>query len=77
MTWTEILVNARHQNHMIRADKICTDAQARLAAIGRGDTEMVLSLRVSAKERVWGILEGAVLRVLWWDPQHLVYPVER
>jgi hypothetical protein len=75
MTWEDILIRANHHNHHIRVDQICTEARGRLAAIGRGDVETVVSLRVSAKERVWGILEGAVLHVLWWDPEHLVYPL--
>jgi hypothetical protein len=45
--------------------------------MGQDDVEAVLSLRISARERVWGILDGPALQVLWWDPEHQVYPVER
>jgi hypothetical protein len=52
-------------------------AQDSLEAMGQDDVEAVLSLRISARERVWGILDGPALQVLWWDPEHQVYPVER
>lgn len=77
MTWNEILTAAGHQNHLIPVTQLCHEAQARLEAMGQSDLDALLSLRISARERLWGILQGAVLRVLWWDPQHQVYTVEQ
>lgn len=51
--------------------------QERLDALGYGDQDRVVSLRLSAKERVSGVMESGVLNVLWWDPDHTVYPVEK
>ena len=28
------------------------------------------------KKRVWGLREGAVLHLLWWDPDHEVWKTE-
>jgi len=78
MTWGEILFPPRtnHHNHLIPTQRICPEAQGRLEAIGQAETELLASLHVARRERLWGILEGAVLHVLWWDPEHLIYPVD-
>ena len=39
------------------------------------DVDELYQLRVTGAERVWGIRSGPLLRLLWWDPNHEVYPV--
>lgn len=73
MTWAEILVQAKKQNHSIHVEDICSAAQQRLEAIGLL-LEDVVSLRLSGRERVYGYLENGVLIVLWWDPLHQICP---
>ncbi len=41
------------------------------------ETDALVSLRLGAKKRIWGVLEGSVLYVLWWDPHHEVYPSKK
>lgn len=74
MTWHEILVAAKHRNHAVSIDRLCKQARDRLEEIGQADIEDLVSLRLSGPERVWGILNGNVLKVLWWDPEHAVCP---
>lgn len=74
MTWSEVLVKAKKQNHSIKVSSICTAAQQRLEALGLGVLEDVVSLRLSARERVYGYLENGVLVLLWWDPNHEICP---
>ena len=76
MTWEEILVKAKKQNHSVSVAGLCREAQARLNDICRGniDIDEVVSLRLTGKERVWGILDRGVLSLLWWDPDHAVCP---
>jgi hypothetical protein len=74
-TWNEILVKQCHFNHRIECHKLCREAQNRLAELGLDDIEQLISLRLGSCERVWGILNYNVLDLLWWDPDHLVYPV--
>jgi hypothetical protein len=74
MTWNEILVKAKKYNHTVSVDTICSDAQKRLRDIRCADVDELVSLRLSAVERVWGILQEGVLIVLWWDPTHQVCP---
>ena len=72
MTWHEIL--KKNDSHNIKKTKLCPAAQKRLAILKQDDIDEVFSLRLSGKERVWGIREGEALKVLWWDPEHLICP---
>jgi hypothetical protein len=74
MTWNEILVAGKKQNHSVAVWKLSNEAQNRLAFIGLGDTEELVSLRLSGRERVWGLRQGAAMLILWWDPEHDVCP---
>lgn len=74
MTWNEILVKGKKQNHTIPRAHLCKAAQDRLTEIGLDDVDALTSLRLSGKERVWGIMSHNVLTVLWWDPDHAVCP---
>ena len=74
LTWNEILVERQKQNHSVQVTQLCSEAQKRLAEINLDDIEQLVSLRLSGKERVWGMREGAVLLLLWWDPEHQVCP---
>lgn len=77
MTWNDILVIAGHQSHLIERYRICGPAQDRLEEIKQDDVDELLSLRLAGKERIWGILDGPILRVLWWDPDHQICPAEK
>src|SRR5680860_208464 len=61
-------------SHNVSYDQLCRDAQKRLEERGLEDLDQLFSLRLSGKERIWGIREGNVLRILWWDPKHQVCP---
>jgi hypothetical protein len=74
MTWNEILVASKKQNHSVFVGNLCKEAQERLQAIGLGDVESLISLRLSGRERVWGWRQGTALLLLWWDPEHRVCP---
>jgi len=69
----DLLVRAKKQNHSIKVADICSAAQQRLEALSLM-LEDVVSLRLSARERVYGYLENGVLIVLWWDPDHQICP---
>lgn len=73
-TWNEILVQSNKQNHAVDKNRLSRVAQRRLEALQADDVDSLVSLRLSGRERVWGILRGAILDLLWWDPEHQVYP---
>jgi len=72
-TWKELLVRDAKHNHFVAVEKICAEAQERLRMLHLDDTDSLLVMRVGHVERIWGILELNVLKVLWWDPEHVIY----
>jgi hypothetical protein len=71
MTWQAI---GETGSHFIDVSGLAKAARDRLMKIHQDDVDQVYSLRVGARERIFGIRDGGVLRVLWWDPQHQVCP---
>lgn len=77
LTWDEVLKNRRTGgHHHVAVDRISPTARRRLEQRGIR-TDALVSLRVSGAKRIWGIRQGAVLHLLWWDPRHEVYPAKR
>lgn len=74
MTWAEI---EGSENHLIETYKICKDARDRLKEIGYEGFENLFSFHVTGKKRIWGIRDTEALNILWWDPEHTVYPVPK
>lgn len=72
MAWREI---PRKRLHPISVGDLTRQAQSRLDEIDQGDVEELYCLRVESKPRIWGIRDRVYFRVLWWDPNHQVYPV--
>jgi hypothetical protein len=74
MTWADILVAGKKQNHTVSRDQLCADAQQRLIAMRLEDVDGLVSLHLSGVSRVWGYLSAGILTLLWWDPEHKVCP---
>lgn len=71
MMWRDIL---NRNSHEVDIDKISTTAQKRLEELRLDDFETIVSLRFTGKERLWGIKVANILKLIWWDPNHEVYP---
>lgn len=69
--WNEITGGG---SHLIAVDQLSRDAKDRLVEIRRDDLDELVSLRLTGPNRVWCIKSGHILRVLWWDENHRVYP---
>jgi len=61
-------------SHNISIDKLCKEAQKRLEERHWDDIGELYSIRISGKERIFCYLDGLVMRVIWWDPDHKVCP---
>lgn len=72
-TWKEI--EQQQSCGEVPVDAICKEAQARLLEIGREGNDTLRHLRINGASRVWGVREAHVLYLLWWDPNHTVYPM--
>lgn len=77
MTWNQIFVKAQKQNHSVYIDQLSKEARDRLDELNMNDIDQLHSLRLSGKERVWGVLDQGIFNLLWWDPQHLVCPSKK
>jgi hypothetical protein len=74
-SWSEILVNGKKFNHNVEIGQLSTVAQNRLKELFDPlDFDELLSLRLSGKERIWGVLDRGAVDLLWWDPRHEVCP---
>lgn len=74
MTWAQI--RAKKSCHFTSPDAICSDAMQRLVAMKLDDTDTLMQLRLGAKIRVFGMMEGSTFNLLWWDPEHSVWPTQ-
>lgn len=72
--WSETLIGAKKHNHHCDVGGMCREARDCLAEDWQGGVDEALTIRLTNKKRVWGILEGPILYLLWWDPDHAVYP---
>ena len=68
MTWGEI---EGQKHHSIPTNDLSKEAQDRLSEKNY-DTDDVFSLALRGKERVIGIRDRDVFKLLWWDPKHKV-----
>ena len=71
MTWAEIPETG---SHAIASKDMPHPAQKRLEELQLDDVDEIWSLRVSSRQRIWGIRDGRSLKLLWWDPNHKVFP---
>jgi hypothetical protein len=74
MTWHQILTEGGGHNHPIPVGDLCKTARDRLEDLRLEDIDELVSLRLGGAERVWGIRNGNVMLLLWWDPEHAVCP---
>ena len=49
-------------------------AQKRAAEIELDVFDGLWELRLGGKQRIWGLLDGHVFYIVWWDPDHQVCP---
>lgn len=65
----------RVQKHISYAvGAICREAQDRLVALEIDDVDRIFRFRLSGRARLYGIQRLHVFFVLWWDPEHKIYP---
>lgn len=71
------LLDSVLKSHPIPFNKIAREAQKRLKEKELDDLEMLYSIRLSGKERIWGKRENEAFYIIWWDPNHTVCPVQK
>lgn len=71
MQWSQILGSKHHE---VNIEGFSKEALKRLEELRMDDQETMVSLRLSGEKRLWGVRKGSVLKIIWWDPHHKVYP---
>lgn len=83
-TWSEIrsqTTGARtghRKHHEMGFEEVSSAAQRRISVL-RLDEQFseLFRFRVGGRQRLWGFEVEGTFYVLWWDPDHQVYPVEK
>ena len=60
------------EHHEVKLDSLSNAARKRLGELKKDDEYRLLSLKIDKLKRVWGIRRGAIVNLLWWDPDHQV-----
>ena len=81
-TWGEILTTTsgrKHntQSHPMPVEILNKEAAKRLTELNLDSYDVLYSLTITGKQRVWGIMieETDTFQLLWYDSQHEIYPV--
>ncbi|MEZ0073582.1 hypothetical protein [Planotetraspora sp. GP83] len=78
MTCREIFDNGeepgKHYDVANLPNRVAID---RLEELTLGDMTKISRLRLGGKIRLYGFLEGNVFHLVWWDPEHQVWPSTR
>lgn len=78
LTWREVRqqsAGGHRRHHDQPVASICTAAQRRLEELEL-DLETIFRLRDGSLLRIWGYIQDAVFRIIWYDRHHRVYPTE-
>lgn len=52
-------------------------ARDRLVALKKDDETHICRLRFSGEKRLYGFLRKEVFNIVWWDPDHRIYPSKK
>lgn len=80
-TWREVRAETdgkgRPRNHGHSLTDIAREAQDRLIELDYEAEETIFRFRIQGQLRLWGFRSGNLFRILWYDPEHKVYPVSK
>jgi len=79
MMWKEIEAsttdNGHKSHHDMPTERICEDAQCRLIELNH-EEEDIYRFRLGNKRRLWGFRIVNEFSILWYDPEHRIYPTD-
>lgn len=78
-TWRESeaeVAGGHRRNHDHAVTDLVPSAQKRLRQLNQPE-ERIYRFRMSGKRRLWGFRSGNLFRILWYDPEHKIYPVKK
>jgi hypothetical protein len=80
--WSEIFTTTAGKsrgtrNHPVNVDEIIKTAQERWREMKLDEYDTLHSLRLSSTGRLWGIMQNGVFFIIWYDPEHEIFPSEK
>jgi hypothetical protein len=79
LKWSEIekaTTDSGHKmHHSMPTDVICEEAVSRLSYL-QIDGDSIYRFRLGNKPRLWGLRNVAEFEILWFDPEHEIYPTD-
>lgn len=82
LTWSEILAQCtggkdRHKKHHdMDVSDLVDEAFERWCEIQLDEFDTAFRFRFGNKPRLWGYRIHNVFHLVWWDPEHKIYPVD-
>lgn len=81
LTWREIDAASSGSGHKMHhgheVGDICAEAQARWLERGLEQFDTLFRFRIGGqKKRAWGYIVQAHFRLVWWERNHKIYPVD-
>lgn len=77
MTIGEIFTPGSEHGKRYDPAEMPSAARNRLTEINRDDETEIVRLRCGNKPRLYGFLREHVFHILWWDPEHQVWPTPK
>jgi hypothetical protein len=74
--WRDILSDV-DRDHPAVPSQLDPEAQQRLIDLGHTDIDELFRFRFTGTQRLWGFRDRAFFIVLWWDPDHMVWPMAK
>lgn len=76
-TWKDIFVRRANDNHHFDVATLkCANARSWMQN-NLPDQHSIWTIKVASRERIWGILSEGAYQIIFWDPQHLIWPVPK
>lgn len=76
-TWKDIFIRNAGDNHQISVSELKCDIARKWMLESLPDQPYLWTIRVTAKERIWGILSEGAYQIVFWDPEHLIWEVPK
>lgn len=70
------LAPQRSNHHSMPVKNLSQPAKNRITEIALNQDDL-FSFKISGQKRLWGTTVENEFHVLWWDPEHTVYPVDK
>lgn len=77
MTFSEIFVRDKSKNHEINVEDIPNPLVRKWLRVNMPDRPALRTLRLAGAQRIWGYLSDGAYQIVFWDPNHKIYPSAR